>query len=430
MRPAVIPDRWMADGDQAGASFGHSVATAGDVNGDGFDDVIVGAYQYDHSQLDEGRAFAYEGSAHGLSTVLAWTADGGLMQAFFGYSLGTAGDVNGDGFDDVIVGAYSGNNNPGRAFVYQGSASGLPTSPGWIAVNDQVGSLFGLSVGTAGDVNGDGYADVIVGAPGFDSDEGDSGRAFLYEGSPSGLSSTPDWSSGLDEPNSFFAWSVATAGDVNGDGFDDVIVGANGVYFGDHAFVYLGSPSGLASTPAWSAGRDMGLSGFGGSVATAGDVNGDGFDDVIVGAPGSSGGSAFVYHGSASGLSSKPAWIDHVSGSFGYSVGTAGDVNSDGFDDVIIGALWYSDGQLEEGAAFVFAGSPRGLIGTHSFSRDEGNQETARLGVSVGSAGDVNGDGTTDTIVGADWYDHGETDEGAAFVTYRFGALQQRGQSR
>ena len=116
------------------------MATAGDVNGDGYADVIVGAPNYDNGQTDEGRAFVYHGSASGLSTTANWTAESDQASAYFGYSVATAGDVNGDGYADVIVGAPNydnGQTDEGRAFVYHGSASGLSTTANWTAESDQ-----------------------------------------------------------------------------------------------------------------------------------------------------------------------------------------------------------------------------------------------------------------------------------------------------
>ena len=110
------------------AGFGYAVASAGDVNGDGFSDVIVGSYLQDNGQSNEGRAFVYKGSATGLATSPTWSLESNQSSANFGFSVATAGDVNGDGFSDVIVGAElfdNGETNEGRAFVYHGSATGL-----------------------------------------------------------------------------------------------------------------------------------------------------------------------------------------------------------------------------------------------------------------------------------------------------------------
>ena len=118
----------MDEPNQGSAFFGYSVSTAGDVNWDGYSDVIVGAYGYDNGESNEGRAFVYHGSSTGLSTTLDWTGESNQANACFGISVSTAGDVNGDGYSDVIVGANgydNGETNEGCAFVYYGIASGI-----------------------------------------------------------------------------------------------------------------------------------------------------------------------------------------------------------------------------------------------------------------------------------------------------------------
>ncbi|HWN83411.1 MAG TPA: integrin alpha, partial [Candidatus Udaeobacter sp.] len=426
--PLMTSPAWTTEGNQIAALFGTSVATAGDVNADGFSDVIVGAPGYDNGQEDEGRAYVFLGSAAGLATTPAWTAE--INQAFggFGQSVGAAGDVNGDGFGDVIVGAMFVLNGPNvqGAFVYHGSASGLAASPAWIAENGQTSASFGLSVGTAGDVNGDGFDDVIVGAPDFDNGQTDEGRAFVYQGSAAGLSASPAWTAECNQTSASFGYSVSTAGDVNADGFDDVIVGAwqydnNNQPNQGRAFVYHGSAAGLSATAAWFGESGQQGANFGWSVANAGDLNGDGYADVIVGIPGYSNGQAsegraYAYHGSAAGLGISPAWgieSGQVSAELGNAVATAGDVNGDGYSDVIIGAKLYDNGQNNEGRAFVFIGSTTGLatLATWFSEVDQG-----AYGSSVGSAGDVNGDGYSDVIVGAPNYANGQPAEGGAFV--------------
>ncbi|MCI0585086.1 MAG: FG-GAP-like repeat-containing protein, partial [Chloroflexi bacterium] len=291
--PVLTGPAWTKDGDQAGAQMGFSVSSAGDVNADGYSDVVVGASHYDNGQVDEGRAFLFLGSAAGLSLSPAWTRDGDQAGAVFGAAVAMAGDVNGDGYSDVIVGANghdNGQSAEGRATVYLGSASGLSTGQAWTAEGDQAFVFFGYSAGTAGDVNGDGYSDVIVGAPFFDNGQADEGRAFVYLGSAAGLSASPAWSAESNQGLALLGISVATAGDVNGDGYSDVIVGAhlfdNGQSNEGRAFAYLGSATGLSTSPSWTREGDQADGGFGRSVATAGDLNGDGSSDVIVGALG------------------------------------------------------------------------------------------------------------------------------------------------
>ncbi len=422
---------WKAGGNQpGGAHFGHSVATAGDVNGDGYGDLVVGATGFDNDQTDEGRVFLYLGSAAGPATTVAWTAEGENTVSVFGYSVASAGDVNGDGFSDVIVGAPgydNGQTDEGRAYVYLGSASGPVTSPAWTAEGDQVSAEFGLSVASAGDVNGDGFSDVIIGARYFTNGQSAEGRAYVYLGSASGLATSPAWTAESNQVSAEFGFSVASAGDVNGDGFSDVIVGAF-LYDNDQtnegrAYTYLGSASGLETSPAWTAESEQMEAGLGYSVASAGDVNGDGFNDVIIGAyhftnGQSAEGRAYMYLGSASGLATSPAWTaesDQVSAEFGFSVAPAGDVNGDGFSDVIVGALAYDNAQTNEGRAYIYLGSASGLATSPAWTA-ESDQTDALFGDSVATAGDVNGDGFSDVIIGAPKFTNGQTNEGRAYI--------------
>ncbi len=420
----------MVESNQASALFGYSVASAGDVNGDGYSDVIVGAYFYDNGQTNEGAAFVYHGSASGISTNATAMVESNQANAYFGYSVASAGDVNGDGYSDVIVGAIlydNGQTDEGAAFVYHGSAAGISTTAAAMVESNQASALFGYSVASAGDVNGDGYSDVIVGAYAFDNGQTDEGAAFVYHGSAAGISTTAAALVESNQATAYFGQSVASAGDVNGDGYSDVIVGAilydNGQTDEGAAFVYHGSAAGISNTAAALAESNQAAPFFGGSVASAGDVNGDGYSDVIVGARvydngQTDEGAAFVYHGSAAGISTSAAAqleCNQTSSYFGQSVASAGDVNGDGYSDVIVGAYFYDNGQADEGAAFVYHGSASG-ISTIAASRVESNQVSAWFGTTVASAGDVNGDGYSDVIVGARLYDNGQADEGAAFV--------------
>jgi hypothetical protein len=396
--------------DQEEAQLGYSVGTAGDVNGDGYSDVIVGEPYYDGGQIDEGQVHVYYGSEAGLATT-HWTQESDQGGAEFGHSVGVAGDVNGDGYADVIIGApFYDRGVPdcsGRIYIYHGSATGLATSPAW----DYYGGLTGYAVGTAGDVNGDGYADIIFGA---NTNVGVVGpSAFMvYSGSMTGLHFSHKVES--DQVGDGFGESVWTAGDVNGDGYADVIVGAlryeNGQSKEGRAYVYHGAVDGLAITSAWDDEGDQDYAYFGYAARTAGDVNGDGYADVIASAPGFDGGRtnegvAYVYHGSAAGLATSPTCtLEGIQGGieFGFSAGTAGDVNDDGYDDVIVGARYYDDhdDQIDEGAAFVYYGSATGLTTTRAWT-GQSDQAGAWYGYAVGTAGDVNGDGYADVIVGA-----------------------------
>jgi len=442
---AASPNSTPDDANQANTNFGYSVSLAGDVNGDGYSDVIIGAEQYDDGpNANEGRAFVYHGSASGLSaTPNNILDDANQADARFGISVASAGDVNGDGYSDVIIGAHNyddgANSSEGRAFVYHGSAAGLSATPNSTLDDaNQAVANFGYSVASAGDVNGDGYSDVIVGAVTCtDGANAGEGRAFVYHGSATGLSATPNNTpDDADQAGASFGCSVASAGDINGDGYGDVIIGAYNYDDGANGsegrvFVYYGSATGLSSSPNSTLGdANQIVARFGQTVASAGDVNGDGYSDVIIGAPGYDDGAnvdegrAFVYHGSAAGLSTSPNNTqddaNQAGSNFGYSVALAGDVNADGYSDVIIGAFKFDDGaNVDEGRAFVYHGSATGLSATPNNTQDDANQAGANFGVSVSSAGDVNGDGYSDVIIGANNYDDGaNTSEGRAFVYY------------
>jgi menaquinone-dependent protoporphyrinogen IX oxidase len=437
--PATSP-AWTAESDQAFALFGYAVASAGDVNGDGYDDVIVGAPYYGRGHSNEGAVFVFHGSAAGPGPTAAWTAESDQAFALFGYAVASAGDVNGDGYDDVMVGAPGYDNgriSQGAAFLYQGSASGLETVPSWTAEGSRALALFGNDVASAGDVNGDGYDDVIVGAPGYyDRFDWFEGWSFVYHGSASGLSASANWTAEGNQRGAKFGDAVHTAGDVNGDGYADVIVGAPGYDHGQQnegrAFVYHGSAAGLSTTIAWTAESERRSAHLGDAVGTAGDVNGDGYDDVVVGAPHyhrvydrgrSNRGAAFLYHGSPTGPSAAADWMkegDRARGRFASAVATAGDVNGDGYDDVLIGAPYYDNDGTNEGAAFLYYGTAAGLRETADWAT-ESDQTWALFGNAVNTAGDVNGDANADIVVGAPFYDRGQWDEGRSYLFYGTG---------
>ena len=418
------------EANQDSAAFGFSTSSAGDVNGDGYADVIVGAYQYDNGQTDEGRSYVYHGSVSGINTTAASTIESNQASANLGYSVSAAGDVNGDGYADVIIGSHkydNGQTDEGVATVYHGSASGINTTAVITLQNDQASAYFGTSVECAGDINGDGYADVIVGSPEFDNGQSNEGVVFVYLGSSSGINATSIASIEGGAAGAKMGTSVASAGDVNGDGYSDILAGApyfnNGQSDEGVAFCHHGSASGIEATVSTQYESNQAGAKLGQCVASAGDVNGDGYTDLLVGAPLYSNGQneegvVFVYHGSATGLNTSPAVIldmDQSDSYFGYAVNSAGDVNGDGYDDVIVGACYYDNGQYNEGAAFIYHGSASGLTNSPATSLEE-NIGGSYYGLCVSSAGDVNGDGYSDVVVGAIGYSNGQSYEGTAFV--------------
>ncbi|MBN2483307.1 MAG: FG-GAP repeat protein [Candidatus Omnitrophica bacterium] len=431
---SLVPD-WQAESNVAGAWYGYWTRTAGDVNGDGFSDVIVTAPQYSNGEANEGAAYIYYGSAGGLPGVADWQVEANVANVILGAGAGTAGDVNGDGYSDVIVAVpkyTNGQANEGAAYVYYGSALGVSAVPDWTVESDQADAWMGYyATATAGDVDGDGYSDVIVGAPFYDNGENDEGRVFLYQGSSTGLSFTADWTGESDVVDAYFGHHVATAGDINGDGFSDVVIGAPFSTFTNpaggigRAYLYYGSSSTLSLSPDWTHQTGQAGDWFGFTCESAGDVNADGYSDIIVGAGSYDNGeldegAAFAYYGSASGLPGVPDWTTEgnlASADYGWAVSTAGDVNGDGYSDVIVGADTYANGQVNEGKIFVYYGDPAGLSLVPDWTY-ESNYANAYLGVDIGTAGDVNNDGYSDVMVGAYAYSNGEVNEGAAFSFY------------
>lgn len=387
--------------------MGYSVNTAGDVNGDGYADVLIGALNFRVSSIPLGASFLYIGGPNGINTNHFIQYNGLSNACRMGHEVACAGDVNGDGFSDFLLCMPMHNGGTGSSAVvrvlhgggyYLTLAPAFPAQPPRIDWYGQPLGHMGWSVANAGDINGDGYSDAVVGAP----DAEGTGEAYVYYGSAAGLSATPAVTLSGTFPGDAFGTSVATAGDVDGDGYADVVVGAPLAGGGaGQAFVYLGGPGGLSSVPNYAFNGAPG-SQLGSTVATAGDVNNDGYADVLLGAKGTE--TVFMHYGAIGGLSPVADVVltsPQPGSAFASALATAGDVNGDGFSDVIVGAPNFTNGQPNEGAAFIYLGSDLGLNPAPA-SQLERDQADARFGVSVVGAGDVNGDGFFDVAVGAD----------------------------
>jgi hypothetical protein len=333
------------------------------------------------------------GGAPTADTVFNSTAD-----IKFGSAIVGAGDINGDGFADLAIGTNA------SVFVYHGR-SVLPSSIPTASANSNFAMPAAATrhnLAAAGDVDGDGYADLVVGDPAMT-------RILMYSGGPTGVATVPV---PLVRGETAFGKSVAGGCDVNADGFADLIVGGDG-----NATVILGSAAGPGTVISLTPGAALVTpTGFGSSVACAGDVNGDGYADVIVGAPLDD--SAFVYHGGASGpTGSVSGALRKVAGesgtptkhgdAFGTVVASGGDLNGDNFADVVVTAPIAPVGFDANftGTVFIFHGSASGVPITapgSSTAHQKALGATPPLNRPQVSqyAGDVDGDGVGDIVTG------------------------------
>ena len=452
--PVPTPD-WQVEGAHGCARLGYSVALAGDVNGDGYDDVIVGSGRFTYAPglgLDEpyfqtgfGSADLYLGSTTGLTTTPAWTVVDTQLESWFGWKVNGVGDVNGDGYDDVVVSARKYQVDGiirGRVYVYYGSSTGLQTNADWIMDGEQDNSRFGHDIAAAGDVDGDGYDDILVSDNRYDVDGiPDAGKVYLFYGSATGLATrqnTP-WVAYGEGSDDWFGYSIRRAGYLNElstdiNRYSDIVIGEYHVGSGDGGVsVYYGGANGPGNEADWTYEHSQGGTNLGTgmpAVDTAGDVNGDGYDDVIVGArlyqqTLSNEGRVDLFYGSSSGLAAVPAWTGYggqESAAFGWSVAGTGDVNNDGYGDVLIGADQYDIANTNEGKAYLFLGSSQGPSDIPSWVAS-GTQYDARFGHTVGRAGDVDGDGWLDILIGQQQYDSGALiDRGRAVAYYAVGS--------
>ncbi len=284
---------WSYLGSQQEAKFGYSVNGAGDVNGDGYDDVIVGARGFTAAYSNEGAAFVFHGAASGLHMIPDWLVYGGRATAAFGSAVAGIGDINGDGYDDVAVGAPGWEtilyDNAGAAMVFLGSAGGLSTTPAWTVEGALPDARLGNSLAAAGDIDQDGFSDLLVGAPYFGYASSYEGAAYLFLGDAAGLSLTPDWDFFGGQMFAYFGYSLSAAGDLNQDGYEDVVIGSY-QYTDDNlqegrVFAFYGGPAGLLDVPSWWADGDKSEATFGYAVSGGGNLNGDGYLDLAVGAP-------------------------------------------------------------------------------------------------------------------------------------------------
>jgi len=402
---------FMLNGNDTNNAVGYSVSRAGDVNNDGYDDIIIGAPLINGAQGAVYVIYGGEQSAF-LDIDLSTTSLNPLTTGFIitgraavdrlGASVSTAGDVDNDGYDDIIIGAAKTGYQGSVYVIYGGPKSSMsnidlssqtlnPSTTGFKLTGIAANEWFGVSVSTAGDINNDGYDDIIIGAPWKDNNKG---VAYVIYGGSRATRSNWDFSSATLTPSTtgfmitgnanqdLFGSSVSTAGDINNDGYDDIIVGASHKNTNQGAtYVIYGGPKATRSNIALSSTTLNPLTtgftitgnggSFGFSVSTAGDINKDGYDDIIIGAPGPNNyfGEAYVIYGRTKSSTTNIALSttplnplttgfmmkgNSAYNYFGYSVSTAGDINNDGYADIIVGAYGKNN---QKGSVYVIYGN-------------------------------------------------------------------------
>lgn len=356
----------------------------------------------------------------------------------FGWRVASAGDVNGDGITDLVVGDPSNSavaQFAGRAYLFLGPLTGNITPANAVATisAEAFGDNLGFSVASAGDVNGDGIDDILIGARGNDTNGIQSGRVYLFYGPVSGSLAATSADAIIFGANfNEVGRAVAPVGDLNGDGFGDIVLGTDIAGAGSRGqiFIFNGPLTGqrsVASADATITGSFANES-FGASVASAGDVNGDGVNDIIIGAPrfpldGVGTGRAYVFFGPISGSliatqANATIFGEALNDGFGRSVAAGNDINGDGVADVIVGAdqLFANVGA---GKAYVFYGPLSGNIQAATAGAIlTGEADRDLFGAAVTSVGDFNGDGFSDVTVGASENQAGGVRSGRAYTFF------------
>jgi hypothetical protein len=409
-----------AVGEGAGDNFGWSVSPAGDLNGDGADDWLVGAPLADGRAVDSGRAYVFLGGSH-LDSIPDLVILGRTFIGHLGTTVAGVGDVNGDGYGDWLVGIpdYDSGTVPrftGKVWLFYGGAVlndvfdlelyGLPGV-----------SSFGETMAGLGDVNGDGSPDfAVTGSTAFPESLG----ASVFFGGPAMTASA---NLTLDYPSGSRPLSIARGGDINGDGWNDIVMGVSSGFVRSHVRVYYGGPAmdghpDLKIFPPPPVTND----GFGNSVAGVGDVNGDGYADFLVGVPSATVGGqvgvgeARLFFGGPH-PSDVPGLVfsgEAAGDNFGISVAGVGDLDGDGYPDIAVGASRHNGPFIGSGRVYIYFGGP-GLDTTPDAIVD-GAAAFDGLGLSISGAGNPDQRGGNAMLASAVQNDDGGQNAGSAYL--------------
>ncbi|MCB8945227.1 MAG: FG-GAP repeat protein [Ardenticatenaceae bacterium] len=417
----------------AAQPVGTDVAIVPDMNGDGYDEIAIGGSAPNRVYVVLGGPDGW-GLNFRLGTtpsVITYTGDNGGDLA--GYGVAGVGDVNGDGFGDLLVGAPGhdlAGNNAGAIYVVLGSATLTSTNLGSfpIMIGEVAGDEAGRNVAPAGDTNGDGYQDMLVGVMTQDAAAANAGAVYLILGSAGiGNASLGSHIKYTGEAANDYAGSSADGiGDMNGDGYMDFVVGAAqndaGISQGGSAYVVLGSAApasgSLGTKIRYSS--TISFNSAGQEVSGAGDFNGDGYADLMVSAPGTTPG-VYLVLGSATPVNSTLGGAVFYSGTHGSNIlavlkylAQAGDINGDGYGDVLIGS---ESDTTNTGAVYIAYGSANPTSATlSSLPKLTGAATGDLLGNGVRGNGDVNGDGLADIALNALSSDEGGVNAGGSYL--------------
>lgn len=376
------------EGVLTGSEVGHSVAILEDLNGDGYAEVLVGDASYGSTGEFTGSAYLFHGPVYGFvsTTEAVLTLNGEASLDAAGVSVCNSGDLNNDGMLDVLIGASGydyGDQDTGAVYVVFLPRSGtMSLSEANVRITGESrGDHAGHAVAGGFDFNGDGLSDVLVGAPQNEENGSESGAAYLIYGPLQSDVELVDADLTIrgDEAHTRLGDSVASAGDVNGDGLNDIIVGATEIggdtkKEGSVCLIHGGTERPevlLSSCDAVLVGESVDdLAGF--AVAGVGDVNADGFDDIVIGAIGNdaggeNSGAVYLVHGPLDGIVplslAQTRFVGGHSHSYaGFDVASAGDFNGDGYSDYIFGAYNAGLGGAESGAAYLKLGPTEGEV--------------------------------------------------------------------